>query len=340
MSLYESTSVSTELINTAFCDKVFSGQIKEAQDNASAYIREKLYENGILRRLFESRTVTADELDPLLESDQPSIICEIEPTATSATFVPWKGTGERRYYNGRRFRVPFGKIEAERTTKSKFELMTIRMPIQDWIKENQVKAIQQEEDALFMETLADILDKDAKGPKVQNYSTPVGISFKDAFIEGTKMMTKLRLPMGKVLMHANTFADSLKLKIDEIGHTPQEERFRRGLEGEESFLGFPVVTTIKDDLVKENELYFFTSQDYFCKYFYLQDATLFLKTEADMIHFHTYEAPGFGIGNTKGVIKSIQHHRQYMGRDERVTDLSKKLLETENRNIEQMKPFL
>lgn len=45
-------------------------------------------------------------------------------------------------------------------------------------------------------------------------------------------------------------------------------------------------------------------------------------------------------GNTKGVIKSIQDHRRYTGRDERVTDLSKKLLETEDRNIEQMKPFL
>ncbi len=45
-------------------------------------------------------------------------------------------------------------------------------------------------------------------------------------------------------------------------------------------------------------------------------------------------------GNTKGVIKSIQHHRQYLGKDERVTDLSKKLLETEQNNIEQMKPFL
>jgi hypothetical protein len=45
-------------------------------------------------------------------------------------------------------------------------------------------------------------------------------------------------------------------------------------------------------------------------------------------------------GNTKGVIKSIQHHRQYLGKDERITDLSKKLLETEQRNIEQMKPFL
>lgn len=45
-------------------------------------------------------------------------------------------------------------------------------------------------------------------------------------------------------------------------------------------------------------------------------------------------------GNTKGAIKSIQHHRQYLGKDERVTDLSKKLLETEQNNIEQMKPFL
>ncbi len=45
-------------------------------------------------------------------------------------------------------------------------------------------------------------------------------------------------------------------------------------------------------------------------------------------------------GNTKGVIKSIQHHRQYLGKDERVTDLSKKLLETEQDNIQQMKPFL
>jgi hypothetical protein len=45
-------------------------------------------------------------------------------------------------------------------------------------------------------------------------------------------------------------------------------------------------------------------------------------------------------GNTKGVIKSIQHHRQYLGKDERITDLSKKLLETEDRNIQQMKPFL
>lgn len=307
---YETPSVSYELLNSAFVDKVFNGQVKEAQEQASLYIRQKLYEDGIVRRLFEYRTVTADELDPLMDSDQPSIICELEPDATQATFVPFKGTGNRMYYNGKRFRVPFGKVEAERTTKSKFELMTIRMPIQQWLQENQIKAVQQEEDRHFLDTCEDIIDR-ATTLAASDSSAPVqyveytGSSFKDAFTEGMKALTKLRLPVGKVLMHKNTFIDSLKLKMDEISFNPLEERFRRGIEGEDSFLGVPVVTTIKDDLVPENVLYFFTTQDYFMKFFLLQDATLFLKTEADMVTFHTYEAPGIGIGNVRGVVKVV-----------------------------------
>ena len=144
----ETVQVSTELLNSSFCDKVFNGQIKEAMENSSLYIRQKLYEDGILRRLFDSRTVTSDELDPLMDSDQPSIICEIEPDASAATFVPFKGTGERRYFSGKRFRIPSGKIEAERMTKSKFELMTIRMPITEWLKENQVKTTKAQQKAI------------------------------------------------------------------------------------------------------------------------------------------------------------------------------------------------
>ncbi len=302
---YETPVVSAELVNSAFFDKVFtSGQIKEASEAASMYVRQKLYEDGILRRLFEPRNVTPDELDPDVETqDQPSIVCEIEPDATQATFVPFKGTGDRRYYTGKRFRVPFGKIEAERITKSKFELMTIRMPIQQWLQENQVKAVQHEEDKLFIETLDQICDENPDEQKIV-FSLTNG-NFKDAFVEGMKALTHMRLPKGKVLMHENTFTESLKLKTDEIGYDPQTERFRKGWESEDTFMGYKVIKTIKDDIVPENVLYFFTEQDYFCKFFLLQDATLFLETKADMVTFHTYEAPGFGIGNTKGVVKLV-----------------------------------
>lgn len=45
-------------------------------------------------------------------------------------------------------------------------------------------------------------------------------------------------------------------------------------------------------------------------------------------------------GNTKGVVQSLRRQRQYLGRDPEVMALSQRLLETEQNNIEQMKPFL
>ena len=296
----ETPEVSTDLINQGFLHKLESGMHKEAEEASTAYIRQKLYEDGILRRLFEGRTVTADELDPEVDSDKPSILCEIEPDASSATFIPFKGTGDRRYFTGKRFRIPFGMVEAERLVKSKFELMTIRMSIMDWLKENQVKAIQQQEDSMLIDTCNSIV---AANAAAQNITAGAALTFKEAFTLGLKALTSLRLPVGQVLMHKNTYLDSLSLKVEDIGHAPQEERFRNGVDNEASFLGHRVVTTIKDDLVKENEMFFFAPQEFFCKFYLIQDATLFMKNEASMITFHTYESPGFGIGNTKGVVK-------------------------------------
>jgi hypothetical protein len=300
--MYETLNVSAEILNTAFLNKIDSGMVKEAEEAGSAYIRQRLYEDGFLRRLFTPKTVTADELDPLLDSDTPSIIVEKEPTATKATFVPFKGTGDRTYFDGRRFRIPFGKVESERINKSKFELMTIRMDIMAWLKENQSKIIQEQEDGLFMSTIADIISGNAAN---QSTSVDVGttLTFKDAFVAGLKGLTALKQPVGKVLMHKNTYLSSLALKVEDIGFKMQDARMADGVEGEDKFMGFPVVTTIKSDLVAEDVLYFFAPQEYFCKFYLLQDATLFIKTEADMYSFHTYEAPGFGIGNTYGVYK-------------------------------------
>jgi hypothetical protein len=299
--MYETMNVSAEILNTAFLNKIDGGMVKEAEEAASAYIRQRIYEDGFLRRLFDPKTITADELDPLLDSDTPSIIVEKEPTATTATFVPFKGTGDREYFSGRRFRIPFGKVESTRMNKSKFELMTIRMDIMSWLKENQAKMIQQEEDGLFMDTITAII---AGNSSAQSTSVSMTTdTFKDAFVAGLKGLTALKQPVGKVLMHKNTYLNSLKLKVEDIGFKMQDARMVDGTEGEDKFMGYPVVTTIKSELVDENILYFFAPQEYFCKFYMLQDATLFIKTEADMYSFHTYEAPGLGIGNTLGVYK-------------------------------------
>ena len=45
-------------------------------------------------------------------------------------------------------------------------------------------------------------------------------------------------------------------------------------------------------------------------------------------------------GNTRGVIKGLKHEHRYDGSDQRVSDLSQKLLNCENENILQMEQYL
>ena len=298
--MYNTPNYSVDLVNSTFCSKVFGGQVKEAQEAASLYIRDRLYEDGLLRRLFEPVPVTPDQLDPLMDSDRPSIIVEIQPDAPAATFVPFKGTADRGYFKANRFRVPFAQVESERISKNRFELETIRMPITDWLKEHQVKMIQEQEDSQFLGTVNDIITRNLSGKQAVDAT---GMSFKDAFTAGMRALNAMRVPYGKVLMNKNTFLESLKLKVEEIGFKPQEDRFNRGVDGESSFLGLDVVTTIKDDLVKDGEMFFFSQKDYFCKFFVQADCSLFMKTEGPMIEFHTYESIGIGIGNVNGVAK-------------------------------------
>jgi hypothetical protein len=65
-----------------------------------------------------------------------------------------------------------------------------------------------------------------------------------------------------------------------------------------------VVSTIKREIVDDvaggtrRSVYAFAPQNYLGVFFLLQDATLYIKQEADIIEFWSYAAPGIGIGNT------------------------------------------
>lgn len=300
MTEFYTESLSPEQINAAFIDKIEQGMVKEAQEAGTTYIRQRMYEEGCLRRYVPPKLITPAELDPEVDTDKPSIVVEKEPNATLATFVPYRGTSDHRYFDGQRYRIPFGKIESDRLTKNKFELMTSRMDIMTWLKQNQVYAYQKEEDGKFFELLAAIITAAAGD---QNTTAGESDSFIDAFNLGLKGLTASKLPCGCVMMHKNTYIDSSSLKVEDIGIAPQEKRFRDGVEGEETFRGHKVITTMDSDLIAEGDMWFLAQPDYFLKNYTLQDATLFLKSEADMITFHTYGAPGVGIGNTKGVFK-------------------------------------
>jgi len=354
----ELQDISAQYINQSFVRKLDEGRVKEAQDEGSRFIRSKLRQESFAREIIAPVEIGADEIDRDENTDQPKKIIEKEPDSV-ATFVTFKGSGQRTFFRGPRYSVYFGKIETQHFSKSKFELLTYQNDIRKILTDNSVKDMADEEDKKFLETVdaamdqvgnrvflhdeankrfnlaaddgqkiteeaasnvvfgqdvagqADLADEDGGSRQFSFSNLKAGNRFhcngspltKELIAQIFQSMTMKRLPIGKLLMTKSTFMEAIKFDQSEVGDSTVARHYSQGLEGEDKLFGIPVVTTIKNDIVKDDQIYLFAPQNYLGNFFLLQDATLFIKQEADMIEFWSYSAPGIGIGNALGAAR-------------------------------------
>jgi hypothetical protein len=293
----ETSRVTAQLVNSSFVRRLEEGRVKEAQAEGSAFIRQKLRQASFAREILPPQLLSDDEIDRDENTDLPKKIVEIEPDSV-ATFVPFKGTGRRTWFSGPRYSVYFGKTESQRFIKSKFELMTYQNDIRKILSDNSVKDMADQEDERFVNTLDEIITQNP-GQEL----TPAGglnaTNIKEAF----KNLISRRIPIGKILMTKELYYDALALPATSVGDVIASRHYDEGIESENHLYGFPVITTIKRDILPPNTMYVFGPQEYLGNFFLLQDATLFIKQEADMIEFWSYAAPGIGIGNTRAVTR-------------------------------------
>jgi hypothetical protein len=318
----ETTQVSAQYINSNFVRKIEDGRVKEAEAAGTTFIRKKMREDSVARKIITPVTLTEDELDRALESDQPQKIVEKEPDST-ATFVPFKGSGETTWFYGPRYAVRFGKVESQKFTKSKFELMTYRNDIRKILSDNSVKDMASQEDGQFMKTIRQSIKL---APSVQSLVTA---TFDVAGFKGLfQALIAAKKPIGKMLMSKSLFYEALSLPQNTIGFEALTRQYDQGVEGKDNLWGIPVVTTIKsektstttlgsdtydlsgvgltgENIVYKNEVFLFAPENWLGNFFLLQDATLFIKTEADLIQFWSYSAPGIGIGQTDACYRLV-----------------------------------
>lgn len=297
----ETEKVSAQFINSNFVRKLEQGRVKEASEEGSAFIRTKMRQEAFVREILPPVLLADDEIDRDENTDQPKKIVEKEPDST-ATFVPFYGTGTRTLFRGPRYAVHFGKTESQRFRKSKFELMTYQNDIRKILSDNSVKDMADQEDSKFIATVNSILA--AAPTQVTTAAAFNAAAFKGAF----QNLVSRRIPIGKILMTKYTYYEALDLPATDVGNDVASAHYRDGIEKEERLWGLPVVTTIKTDILTaqgggSHSVWVFGPENYLGNFFLLQDATLFIKQEADMIFFHSYAAPGIGIGNTASMTR-------------------------------------
>lgn len=295
MSGYNTEGINTQFLNQSFLDKIDQGMTKEAGAVMSAFVRQKLREDGFTRKILKPVQITASELDRQL-TEEPTIIVEKEIDSVAAN-MPFLGRGALRYFTGARYPVTFQKIESDTFVKSKFELATYRTDIRTILQENSVKDLQEQEDKNFYGNAMAIVDANAATQKV---TTTGGFSIVN-LLKGVKQMTKNKLPVGAILMTHSMYADLLAQPATTIGGD-KAGAFFTGEQSLNNFFGYKIITTNKSDILPDTRAMIFTAEDYLGQFYSLQEPTVFLKTEADQISFRTYEAIGAGIGNTKGIV--------------------------------------
>jgi hypothetical protein len=173
--------------------------------------------------------------------------------------------------------------------------MTYRTDIRTVLQENSIKDLQKQEDANFYYNILSIAQSNSA-----YYSIGGGLTV-DNLMLAVKYLLQKQLPVGCILMTQSLYADLLKQPATTIG-SPAASGLFLGQTNVDNFYGFKVVTTNKNDIIPDNRIIIFAPQAYLGQFYVLQDATVFLKTEADMIKWHTYESLGVGIGNVNGVV--------------------------------------
>lgn len=288
----ETKEVSAQLINSNFVRKLEAGRVKEAQDEGSAFIRQKVRQESFAREVINPILLEDDELDRDENTDQPKKIVEKEPDSV-ATFVTFQGTGPRTWFRGPRFAVKFGKTESQRFTKNKWELMTYQNDIRKILSDNSVKDMSDQEDIKYIGTLDGIA---ALNAAVQ--ITAAAAFNSAAFRTGFQKMVNRRQPIGKILLTKELYYEALDLPATSVGDDVASRHYDAGIEEEEKLWGIPVVSTMKSDILNPKKAYVIAPENFHGVFFLLQDATLFIKQEADIIEFWSYAAPGIGIGNS------------------------------------------
>ena len=290
---YNTETVNVQFLNQSFLDKLDQGLEKEAGVAMSAFVRQKLREDGFARKILPPTLITAAELDRQL-TEEPTVIVEKEPDSVAAN-LPFLARPEPRYFTGVRYPVTFQKIQSAEFTKSKFELATYRTDIRTVLQENSVKDLQKQEDQNLYNNLLAVANANSAV-----YNIGGGFSIGN-MMNATKYLLAKQVPVGAILMTQSMYADYLKQPATQMG-SELVSQLTAGEKTLDNFFGFKIIVTNKNDILPDNQVVILTSQQYLGQSYLLADATIFLKTEADIITFNCYEAIGVGLGNINGFV--------------------------------------
>jgi len=275
---------------------------KAAAISATSYIRTVIKEEGLIRKLFTPIKLTQSQIDKSADTDKPIKIVEKE-VDTTALSTPFRGAAPAEYISGNKYVVNFHKIETKMLEKEIFELRTYDNDIRKMLTDNGLKEIMSIEDQTFFT----IVDAACAAAAATQIHAPGGGVNKDNILDGIKLFQSLspKVGGGTMVMNDNTYVEIQKnFEYEDVGAIVED--FYTGNTVHTKVCQWPALISIKQNIIADNVIYLFATEDFMGKFFVLEDPTAYMETKkGTMLMWNFWEVIGLGIGNTASFVKIV-----------------------------------
>lgn len=298
-------SLDTAALNQIFVSKIEDPEMrKEAQEKIASFIRTKLREESFARKILPPESVTKADCQRAVDHDTLVKIIDIEPDS-KAMPVTFRGRATENYVEGDRFMVKFFTIMSEIFKKAEQELLAYDYPVTQVIEQNTVKDIHEVEDSIFMAHVRNAIN--LTGNVVTAYD---GVLTAANIEMLCNLLDSNRLKSACLLMTLSRYNDTMRF----VNLISPDSTASQGLTGgnmaekiivdgftEYKLFGRKVITTIKNDIVDEDEIFVFAEPKYLGKSYVLNETKFSLDKKYNMIEWASWEDIAMGFGNINGI---------------------------------------
>jgi len=304
-----------KVFNDTFIEMVRGGQVKEAAASAQNFTRMKLREESFAEKILSPMEIANDELDKAENPELQVKWNDREPDAAPAMTVPLGVVPDSFQFGGSRYPVYFSRIVSPLFKKDVDKLRGYDYDIRSTLLDISTKDIAAEIDSKFMSAcVSAVTNANANNGGLGSQDITVGAALtKDSLSDSFAHIQKLRVPFGPLqadgnsskgvmLMNNITARHLLKFDASEIGFNLAEKTFTSGVPSP-SILGVKTIFTLKREIVPDNVVMLFSSEEFLGKYLRLQPLTVFMENKSYFLQFFQYTNIGISIGNIKGVVR-------------------------------------
>jgi len=273
---------------------------REGMDKLSAlsdtYLRTFLREASVFWQIQPPNTIDASILDRATDVDTLVKIEELEPDSTAFT-GNFRGRAPFQYIRQDRYAVPFFKVMSNRYRKEEIEFMASRSPLSKIIEENTMLDMQERIDetgwAMYRAAV------EASSMKVNDpNSTQLSTQF---LVQMAKRMVAERRRLSVFALSEVLWMDILAWGSEEAGSQWVSLKTEKGVDSDR-LLKWRCVTTIKNNIIKANEVFGFTEPRFLGHSYLLENSKFWINKNGSLIEMEAYMYLGFGVGNQYSIV--------------------------------------